>query len=384
MFKKNAAQLTPTSKIQFYSDSNKVNLIAEINAGSEGRKDLPPLLLNHGKIWVQFDAGTNALLPKHLQNDQRSMLPCAVVQIPNTWTVCCWLTETITNSLLQNIQNNFKFSVEIFEKLIGALTSFYEEAKAPSMLKSIVFNILSRLIIKLRHIYRKRGLSKGIKDEDKQNLLMKHFERLFIKKDFIQTLLSELLIHKTQEEHSLQFQAEGQKQQILYTAFMQDCVELLLIMMMPSTSKSVSMTSYKDLYDATQFEMPEWLSPLIKALYFMQYFSGEMALSRDILREIHAETQPLDSCLDQIIILKGIPSQKNAEGEPNYSRELIKEEIIKLVKKHGARILNLESDIKFSDDSEQVVIILDGLEHMSLAKDALNGSANDSSSPPVN
>ena len=79
-------------------------------------------------------------------------------------------------------------------------------------------------------------------------------------------------------------------------------------MMMPSTSKSVSMTSYKDLYDATQFEMPEWLSPLIKALYFMQYFSGEMALSRDILREIHAETQPLDSCLDQIIVLKGIPS----------------------------------------------------------------------------
>ena len=30
MFKKNAAQLTPTSKIQFYSDSNKVNLIAEM------------------------------------------------------------------------------------------------------------------------------------------------------------------------------------------------------------------------------------------------------------------------------------------------------------------------------------------------------------------
>ena len=52
MFKKNAAHLTPTSKIQFYSDPNKVNLIAEINAGSEGKKDLPPLLLNHGNIWV--------------------------------------------------------------------------------------------------------------------------------------------------------------------------------------------------------------------------------------------------------------------------------------------------------------------------------------------
>jgi hypothetical protein len=65
MFKKNGVSLAPTSKIQFFSDENKVNLIAEIQAGTEGKKDLPPLLLSHGKIWVQFDAGTIALLPKH-------------------------------------------------------------------------------------------------------------------------------------------------------------------------------------------------------------------------------------------------------------------------------------------------------------------------------
>jgi hypothetical protein len=59
----------------------------------------------------------------------------------------------ITNSLLINVEGNAEFAIDIYEKLIGALTSFYEEAKAPSMLKSIVFNLLSRLIIKLRHIY---------------------------------------------------------------------------------------------------------------------------------------------------------------------------------------------------------------------------------------
>lgn len=115
------------------------------------------MLLNHGSIWVNFDAGSTALLPKDMQIDQQSCLPCAVVQIPNTWTVCCWLTEMITNSLLLNVGKNFKFSIDIYEKLIGALTSFYEEAKAPSMLKSIVFNLLSRLIIKLRHIYIKQS-----------------------------------------------------------------------------------------------------------------------------------------------------------------------------------------------------------------------------------
>ncbi len=55
----------PTSKIQFYSDPNKVNLISEINAGLEGITDVPPLLINHGQIWVHIDQGTTALLPKY-------------------------------------------------------------------------------------------------------------------------------------------------------------------------------------------------------------------------------------------------------------------------------------------------------------------------------
>jgi hypothetical protein len=55
----------PTSKIQFYSDRNKVNLISEINAGLEGITDVPPLLINHGQIWVHIDQGTTALLPKY-------------------------------------------------------------------------------------------------------------------------------------------------------------------------------------------------------------------------------------------------------------------------------------------------------------------------------
>jgi hypothetical protein len=69
MFKRSGAHLTPISKIQFYSDANKVNLISEINAGSEGKRDLPPLILNHGNIWVSYDSGTTALLPRDLQID---------------------------------------------------------------------------------------------------------------------------------------------------------------------------------------------------------------------------------------------------------------------------------------------------------------------------
>ena len=45
------------------------------------------------------------------------------------------------------------FSIEVFEKLMKAMTVFYEESRAPSILKSMILKLLSRLVIKLRYIY---------------------------------------------------------------------------------------------------------------------------------------------------------------------------------------------------------------------------------------
>jgi hypothetical protein len=64
------------------------------------------------------------------------------------------------------------------------------------MLKSIVFNLLSRLIIKLRHIYSRLPKEKKLTGEEKKQLVAKHLNRIFVKTDFLQTLLSELLVHK--------------------------------------------------------------------------------------------------------------------------------------------------------------------------------------------
>jgi hypothetical protein len=147
--------------------------------------------------------------------------------------VCCWFTEAITNALLLNVEKSTNFTVSIFEQLISALTTFYEEAKAPSILKSIVFNLLSRLIIKLRHVYNCQYTSDSLHDETaRKEFLKKHLDRYFMKKDFLLTLLSEILVHKDMEEHGQQLQK--QQGSILYSAFIQDSVELLLSLMMPA------------------------------------------------------------------------------------------------------------------------------------------------------
>ena len=66
----------------------------------------------------------------------------------------CWLTEVLTSTLIsQGTAKSAAFALGIFEKLIVAMVTFYEESKAPSILKSVILKLLSRIVIKLRHIY---------------------------------------------------------------------------------------------------------------------------------------------------------------------------------------------------------------------------------------
>jgi len=78
MFRTVGCSLTPCSKIQFYSDPHQVDLVSEISAGTEVRKALPPLLLNHGQIWAKVKPGSLALLGCEQQHEAVSCLPCAV------------------------------------------------------------------------------------------------------------------------------------------------------------------------------------------------------------------------------------------------------------------------------------------------------------------
>jgi hypothetical protein len=63
--------------------------------------------------------------------------------------------------------------------------------------------------------------------------------------------------------------------------------------MMP-TFKEIRIHSYKDLLDVNKLSMPEWIEPLIKVSYFMHYFSGEIPLPIQALKEIHDETKLTD------------------------------------------------------------------------------------------
>lgn len=68
--------------------------------------------------------------------------------------MCCWLTEVLTSTLLKDGQQSApKYVLEVLNKLISALISFYLDSKAPTVLKSVILKLLARLMNKLRCLY---------------------------------------------------------------------------------------------------------------------------------------------------------------------------------------------------------------------------------------
>jgi hypothetical protein len=44
-------------------------------------------------------------------------------------------------------------TVEVFKKIISSILAFYEDSKAPNVLKSVLLKLLTRLLIKLRYVF---------------------------------------------------------------------------------------------------------------------------------------------------------------------------------------------------------------------------------------
>lgn len=195
LFKKNKVKLTPGSKVMLFSDAEKTDLLEEISAQGQQQAGLEPLIIAKGKVWIEFEEGSNCLVPIECRNSEKSSIECAVFHIPKEWAVVCWLTEVITTILIKSSMKNApNFVVEVFSKLLGAIQVFYDESRAPSFLKTTILKLMSRLIIKLRIVYieierqnRKLGKSVDVQSSD-------HFKRCFVTSEFVQTLLSEMLV----------------------------------------------------------------------------------------------------------------------------------------------------------------------------------------------
>lgn len=122
---KKSAFLAPTSKIKFFGDSQGSKLLFEISAGTDAKRLIPPILFNSSKVWIYYDKGTHAILPKDLQTKEKSSLNCLITLIPIEWTTCIWMAENVTNAVINTIEKDqIQTGIDIIGSYIRTITDF--------------------------------------------------------------------------------------------------------------------------------------------------------------------------------------------------------------------------------------------------------------------
>lgn len=335
-FDKHSYFCCSTATLKFYSDERGANMIAEISSASEQGVQIRPLLFDYGKVWCIFDAGTSAILPKHMQSNVTGSLKCTISLIPYEWTTCCTVTNCISNSLMKSHKKeNEEIEKNIYGGLISQLTKFFRSASAPASINSIILQILNKLIQNYRTLRLKS------EDESEDGSVDKHFDRIQVDKSFIQSLISEADMMRTN-------QCEYTGPKAMFSSYIQNLVELIVGTLLP-TSRKEKFSSLSDLV-----ECPKWLESVAQAGQILAHLeSSRNQLSVDVEEMIYEQTK-ISSQWERVFIISKLPI--------DFTRAEIEQKVVEIIRKHRGTILDVyiphSSDFESTKSDVQTLLSL--------------------------
>eukprot|EP01022_Parablepharisma_sp_SALTPOND_P013306 TRINITY_DN1770_c0_g1_i1.p1 TRINITY_DN1770_c0_g1~~TRINITY_DN1770_c0_g1_i1.p1 ORF type:complete len:4067 (-),score=523.08 TRINITY_DN1770_c0_g1_i1:62-12262(-) len=307
------AFLSPNSKLKFYSDPLGHCLVSEINVGKTPMESIPPIVINHGKVWCHFHQGTTANLSVDAQKATTpSSLPCCVTFIPATWTTACWLAETLTTALLDKAA--LKTIDSFYKPLVKTICNFVQKSAAPSILRQLSFVLINRILRKMRYIYNVNPYVPG-----------SCLEKLGLEKDWLKQLVEDINRLRDNEDIG---------EESTYSEFIQNAAELVASVLLPFNTKGVEEKS--DIQLIEQLKLPDWMHAVLNVAIFLNYFSKEGQLTKELLSDVFNGLS-LGNQHENIVLAKNLPQSLN--------RSQLKEELVKILKEMKVRMVNLEHDI---------------------------------------
>jgi len=343
----NSAFLSPNSKLKFFSDPQGHNLISQISAGKKPIAGIPPVILNHGKVWCHLHQGTIANLSAEDQDKAiPSTLPCCATFIPTIWTTACWLVETLTTELLNKPEQ--KLIESLYKPIVAIICEFVKKSTAPSILRQLSFVLLNRILRKMRYLYTLVPYQPGIS-----------LEKLGIDKEWIKQLADEINKLRNNEDSG---------EDTTYSEFIQNGAELIANALLPFSIDSqfdkngVLKNENENLHVKLmeELKLPEWVQAIINVAIFLNYFRKEGQLTSEITHEI-LESIKLRNYQENVVLVKKLPSK--------FSYAQIKDEILQVIRNGKLRIVNPETDIIIPKDPKDenkhigmALIISDGFD----------------------
>ena len=309
-----SAFLSPNSKLKFYSDPFGHNLVYQINVGKAPIQSIPPIVVNHGKVWCHFHQGTTANLSIAIQEKTiPSSLPCSVTLVPALWTTACWLTETLTTCLLEKPE--LKILDQFYKPLLSSLCRFVSKSSAPHILKQLSFVLINRILRKMRYVYNMNPYVPG-----------SCLDKLGLDQPWLKQLIDEISRLRDNEDHG---------EDSTYSEFIQNAAELAASALLPFKTSSGA-EEPADVQLVEQLKLPSWLRSVLNVAIFLNFFRKDGQLTQDLLKDQFVSMRIEDQS-ERLLLLKNLPSK--------FTYSKLREELLKLFSTNKVRIMNPETDI---------------------------------------
>ena len=346
----NNAKLEANAKLTFYSDPYGENIIGEISSFKTITNNLPTYIFNYPKVWLKYTPGTRCFYIYEWDTVPiGSDLPCIITAIPYNWSLLIQLTDTLTNDLFIEEQNNKddNNNLKEYKNLIHLLINHCTSNKIPSEIQRRIFIITTRTLFKYKQYLKLNGNVENDIIEDKIDLISTDKG-----KDLVELIKK---VEKTSEN-----KVDNKVNYKYFSSYVVEGVEIILAILSIIKGKNIDInTISKYLKEKFDYSLPNFIVAIDKLNQCIDYInnSNENNLENGLIEEIKKENDLINFIYNNIIIIKVKEKCNNLETEKKEEKleekkEDEKEEI-KKEKKEEKNIIKEEEKNKRKKSKSQ-------------------------------
>ena len=347
--------LEANAKLTFYSDPYGENIIGEISSFKTNTSNLPTYIFNFPKVWVKYTPGTRCFYIYEWSTVPiGSNLPCSITAIPCKWPLLIQMTDTFTDDIFNEENQNNNENIDEYKKLIHLLINHCTSNQIPSEIQRRIFNITTRTLFKYKQFLK-------INDDNKESSIEEKID--LISTDKGQDLVE--LIKKIEKTSENQKEKNDPNNNKYYSSYVVEGVEIILaifsIIKGPKIDIQVISNFLKNKFN---YNLTVFIETIYKLNQLIDFINDpkENKLEEDLIKEMEKENDLNNFLYNNVIILKvnneyekikaskeekQKEEEKKGEKEEKVESEDEKEES-KLGKFQKERIKNFINSIKES------------------------------------
>ena len=357
---KSDTSLEANAKLTFYSDPYGENVIGEISSSKLTTYNLQTYIFNFPKVWVKYTPGTRCFyIYDWYTVPIGSNLPCLITVIPFNWPLLIQMTDTITDDIFNEENQNNNENINEYKKLIHLLLSHCTSNKIPSEIQRRIFNITTRTLFKYKQYLKINDNNNELSIEEKIDLISTDKG-----KDLVELIKK---VEKTSENKKEKNAPNNNK---YYSSYVVEGVEIILAILSIIKGPKIDIGVISNfLKSKFNYNLPVFIETIYKLNQLIDFINEpkENKLEESLIKEMERENDLNNFLYNNIIILKvndnyqKIKEKKEEEkcedkkGEKEEPKEESEETKITKFKKERIKsfITNIKKSLEINENKKK-------------------------------